>query len=74
MRTIEGLANPLDYSRRTIIQSIENGDRWFTCLQTDQGAWQKELEIHVVEVDGEKFIRVDQEKIKADKLGELPGF
>ncbi len=76
LRTVDGLMNPLMYERDSIIQSIANDDKWYTCvLKEKRGArniWTLKAEIHVVEVYGEKFIRTDGNKMKADNLGELP--
>lgn len=77
MSTIEGLSNPIRYTKEEIVKSIEKtDDRWYTCLLKEKrGArniWERGAEIHVVEVDDEKFIRIDGNKMKADNLGELP--
>jgi hypothetical protein len=78
MQTIEGLSNSSMYDRNAVIQSIDNNDKWYTCLLKEkQGArniWTLKAEIHVIEVDGEKFLRTDNNKSKADNLGELSSF
>ena len=74
VKTPVGLANPLVYDRKTLVQSIKNGDIWCTCLPIDEDVWTKKAEIHIVEVEGEEFIRTDEDKIKSDKLDELPDF
>jgi len=78
MRTIEGLCNPSMYDRNAVVQSIDNDDKWYTCvLKEKRGArniWALKAEIHVVEVDGEKFLRTGKNKSKADNLGVLPSF
>jgi len=78
LRTVDGLVNPLMYDRNAVVQSIDNDDKWYTCvLKEKRGArniWTLKAEIHVVEVDGEKFIRIDGNKMKADNLGELSTF
>jgi sulfur transfer complex TusBCD TusB component (DsrH family) len=76
MVTIEGLSNPMRYGRETVLKSINKDNKWYTCLLKEKrGArniWERGAEIHVVEVDDEKFIRIDGNKMKADNLGELP--
>ena len=74
MVTVNGLSLPLAYDRKDVIQGIQKGDIWYTCLQKDETMWIKKAEIHVVEVDGEYFIRTDGNNIKSDNLGELPEF
>ena len=73
MVTVNGLSLPLAYDRKDVIQGIQKGDNWYTCLQKDE-SWSITAEIHVVEVDGEYFIRTDGNNIKSDNLGELPEF
>ena len=74
MVTVNGLSLPLTYDRKDIIQSIQKGIDWHICLQKDETTWIKKAEIHIVEVDGEYFIRTDGNNIKSDNLGELPEF
>lgn len=78
IRTVEGLSNPSLYDKNAVIQSINNGDRWYTCLLNEKrGArniWALKAEIHIVELGGGKFIRTDKNITKADNLGELPSF
>ena len=73
MVTDNGLSLPLAYDRKDVIQGIQKGDNWYTCLQKDE-SWIINAEIHVVEVDGEYFIRTDGNNIKSDNLGKLPEF
>jgi len=78
MLTDNGLSLPLGYSREDVIQSLNNNDKWYTCLfkeeRDGENIWIKKAEIHIVEIDGENFIRTDRNKIKSDNLGELPEF
>ena len=73
MMTVNGLSLPLTYDRKDVIQGIQKGDNWHTCLQKDE-SWIINAEIHIVEVDGKYFIRTDRNNIKSDNLGELPDF
>jgi len=62
MNTIEGLSNTNIYSREEIIKSIEKtDDRWYaSILKETKGArniWERGAKIHVVNIDGKKFIR-----------------
>ena len=78
MPTDNGLSSPLGYDREDVIQSLNNNDKWYTCLFKEErdgkSIWTKKAEIHIVEIDGENFIRTDRNKIKSDNLGELPEF
>jgi len=74
----DGLYLPLGYSREDVIQSLNNNDKWYTCLfkeeRDGENIWIKKAELHIVKVDGENFIRTDRNKIKSDNLDELPEF
>lgn len=77
LSTIEGLKNPIKYSREEIIKSIdEKNDKWYTCLLKDKDTgvryWERVSEINIVEIDDKKYIRTDENKKKSDNLGELP--
>ena len=72
------LSLPLGYSREDVIQSLNNNDKWYTCLfkedRDGKNIWIKKAEIHIIKVDGGNFIRTDRNEIKSDNLGELPEF
>jgi len=75
--TIEGLSNPVKYTKQEIIKSIETtDDHWYTAtLKETRGArniWEKGLEIHIIETEGKKFIRTDKNEIKNDSLDNQP--
>ncbi len=78
MLTDNGLSLPLGYDREDVIQSLNNNDKWYTCLfkegRDGKNICTKKAEIHIVEIDGENFIRTDRNIIKSDDLGELPEF
>ena len=72
------LSLPLGYSGEDVIQSLNNNDKWYTCLfkedRDGKNIWIKKAEIHIIKVDGGNFIRTDRNEIKSDNLGELPEF
>jgi hypothetical protein len=76
METIEGLSNPVRYSREEVVKSINKDDKWYTAiLKETRGArniWIRGAKLHVIDIDDEKFIRTDGNKMRSDNLGELP--
>lgn len=76
MNTVEGLTNPVWYDRDKILESLEKGDKWYTCyLKEKKGSkniWEKKSEIYPVNINGETFIRIDEHNKKRDNLGEIP--
>lgn len=77
INTIEGLTNPVKYTKNEIVKSIEKTtDDWYTAtFEGKEGVkniWKKGSPLHVVTIDGEKFIRTDRNDIKKDNLDNLP--
>ena len=73
MQVTNGLSRAREYHRKDVVESIDN-NKWYTCKPKEGTTWTKQAEIHVLEVDGEKFIRTDRNRTKSDNLGELPDF
>lgn len=73
-RKADGLSPPEEYERIRVVESIAQGNNWYTCEKAEENKWERKAEIHVIEIDGEKFIRTDRNDIKSDNLGELPDF
>ncbi|PNX53186.1 MAG: hypothetical protein BV458_05775 [Thermoplasmata archaeon M9B2D] len=71
VNTIEGLINPIRYTREEIITSIEKaGNHWYTAVlkekRGNQNIWEQGSEIHVINIEDEKFIRTDRDNTKND--------
>ena len=61
--------------RSTVVSDINNILTYLTLNEKQDGnGWIFGEDIHVVNVDGEDFVRTDQNKTKQDNLGELPEF
>jgi hypothetical protein len=79
MVTVEGAANPSVYDRGDIIRSIEGDDFWRVGRikekvygEFGRDVLELDAPIHVVDVEGEKFLRTDRQKVREDELGDLP--
>ena len=77
LNTIEGLKHPNIFNKKEVIDSIqEKNDTWFTCMlkNKDSGKriWEKGSRIHIIDKEGEKFIRTNPDNIGRDNLGNLP--
>ena len=60
--------------RSQVVSNIESGYSYCTILRNKEDKWNKGEDVHVVKVDGEKFIRTDNNKTKKDNLENLPEF
>ena len=65
------LSTGSEWSREQVVAMIEAGYSFVTAKSRD-GQWYRGANVHVVEVDGEKFIRTDRNAQRADNLGALP--
>jgi len=63
-----------EQTRAQVVGRIEDGKTYCTILKRDGGKWRRGEDVHVVTIDGEKFIRTDANRVSRDNLGELPEF
>jgi len=60
------------WSRSQIVSSIESGHSFITILRSEDGKWKRGEDVHVIKVNGKKYIRTDKNEIEEDNLGDLP--
>lgn len=71
----EALTSAEKVDRSTVVADIEAGNEYTTAIwNEDSENWSLGDEIHVLEVNGGKFIRTDQNETEEDNLGDLPTF
>lgn len=70
----ESLSLSVEKSRQAVIDDIESGSKYTTALKKQNGNWRLGEDIHVIPVNGEQFLRTDQNNEPEDNLGELPEF
>ena len=63
-----------EYTRSQIVSAIEGGKTFITILKTSEGKWKKGQDVHIVTVNGVKYLRTDQNKTASDNLENLPEF
>lgn len=61
-------------SRSTVVSDINNKWKYLTIVKNERGGWSFGEDIRVVNIEGEDFIRTDQNNTKRDNLGNLPTF
>jgi len=62
-------------SRETVVRDIDKrGIEYNTAIETDEGTWVSGDDVHVFEIEGEKFLRTDPSDTAEDNLGGLPTF
>lgn len=60
-------------SRQDVVLSILRGTTFVTAYLRD-GRWHKGEDVRVVTINGERYIRTDNNSVKADNLGNLPEY
>ncbi|MDL0134869.1 DUF3892 domain-containing protein [Halobacterium salinarum] len=68
------LESPTEEYRQTVVDDLENNIEYNTAFKNDEGNWDYGEDLHILEIEGEKFLRTDQNDEGEDNLGGLPEF
>jgi hypothetical protein len=62
--------------RLTVVQNIDNGLSYMTIFKdtSNPNQWNKGQVVHVITVNGQKYIRTDEDATTKDNLDRLPEF
>ena len=60
--------------RSRVVSAIESGTTFVTILRSSDSKWNKGQDVHIVIVNGVKYLRTDQNKKASDNLENLPEF
>jgi hypothetical protein len=72
--TGESISNdPRRMARQDVVLAILQGTTFVTAYLRE-GKWQKGEDVRGVTIHGERFIRTDNNSVKADNLGSLPEY
>lgn len=72
----EELGPEAEYTRSQIVSFIEGGKTVITVYRDppNTGNWKKGAKVEVVVIEGTKYLRTDNNRVKKDNLGNLPEF
>ncbi|PKL69088.1 MAG: DUF3892 domain-containing protein [Methanobacteriales archaeon HGW-Methanobacteriales-1] len=65
--------NPETWSRNDVVLKLEAKYSFITILETSTG-WDAGEDVHVIHVNGRKYIRTDRNNKESDNLKDLPEF
>jgi hypothetical protein len=69
------IGSPSVWLRSQVVDAIEDTSKtFFTITWTDDDEWKKGEKVHIVTVDGVKYLRTDANETDEDNLDELPEF
>jgi len=63
-----------EWTRTQVVDAIEDGETFVTILKQSGGVFRRGEDVHVVMINGVKYIRTDQNRTPTDNLGSLPEF
>jgi hypothetical protein len=61
-------------SRTDLITNIKKGIRYVTIFKTPMGKWRRGEDIHLITVNGEDYLRIDNKAEAADNFENTPEF
>ena len=70
----DGLGTESEWTRTQVVSAIEAGTAFVTILKKPDKNFKRGQDVHIITVDGVKYIRTDQNKTKADNLENLPEY
>ena len=60
-----------DRSRENVLSKMDDGKTFVTILKGEDGNWRKGNDVHIVPVDGRRFLRTDANERDQDNLENL---
>jgi len=63
-----------EWLRNQVVSAIESGKTFVTILEGNEGKWRKGQDVHIIIVNGIKYIRTDKNRKASDNFENLPEF
>ncbi|MCB2141249.1 DUF3892 domain-containing protein [bacterium] len=71
----ETIGSASEWKREDVVSAIERGNTLITILENADGKkWVIGQEVHIIKMNGNKFIRTDKNATASDNLENLPEF
>ena len=68
------IGSAAEWTRNQVVSAIEGGKSFVTILQGNDNKWKKGQDVHIITINGVKYIRTDQNRRASDNLENLPEF
>jgi len=68
------IGNAEEWLRSQVVSAIDRNKTFVTILKGNESKWSKGQDVHIVTVNGEKYIRTDKNQKASDNLENLPEF
>jgi hypothetical protein len=70
----DSIGSPEEWSRSSVVSAIGNGNTFVTILESSDNKWTRGQDVHIVTINGIRYIRTDQNRKASDNLENLPEF
>jgi hypothetical protein len=70
----DSIGSYTEWARSRVVSSIDGGKTFVTITKNSDGKWCKGKSVHVIKVNGVKYIRTDGNAKESDNLESLPEF
>ncbi len=70
----DSIGNAQEWSRAQVVSAVERGQTFVTILHDAGDKWKKGQNVHIVTVNGVRYLRTDQNQKASDNLENLPEF
>ena len=70
----DSLGNAEEWSRSQVVSALDRGKTFVTILEGSDHKWNRGQDVHIITVNGTKYIRTDQNQRASDNLEKLPEF
>lgn len=69
----DSIGDPSEWFRTDVVSALERGNTFVTIISNGD-KWSKGQDVHIIHVNGAKYIRTDTDKTASDNLENLPKF
>jgi len=63
-----------EWTRSQVVSAINSGEEFITVVKNSENKWIKGEKVHIIKIDGSKYLRTDRNNRSSDNLGDLPEF
>lgn len=70
----DSLGTTQEWLRGQVVSALERGKTFVTIVKGNDGKWRRGQDVHIVTVNGVKYIRTDRNARASDNLENLPEF
>lgn len=70
----DSIGSSSEWTRASVVSSIDSGKSFITITSGSDGKWHKGADVHIITVNGVRYLRTDNNSTGSDNLENLPEF